>query len=214
MTTPTLFPSLTRDEVFRLETRRMWLRWPTAADAAALVKWVGKPVVAMQTSTFPVGMCLEELTAKLHAMREANAAGRSLGFVLELKSNPGHPIGMIGAHVREDGEIELGYHLDPSLWGQGLMTEGVARITEIVFALTRVDSVMAGVKPDNLGSRRVLEKAGFMADGGYEHESPLWGRYAVKRYRRPREKISPLVTAMERHGRTLPDLAFDLCGRI
>lgn len=214
MTTSTIFPALTRDEVFRLETRRMWLRWPQTRDAATLVKWVGKPVVAMQTSTFPIGMTQAELEAKIAAMRQANAEGRSLGFVIELKSAPGHAVGMVGAHVRDNGQIELGYHLDPALWGQGLMTEAVAMVADAVFALTRVDSVMAGVKPDNLGSRRVLEKAGFIADGGYEHESPLWGRYAVKRYRRPREKISPLVTAMERHGRGLPEMAFDLCGRV
>ena len=29
-----MFPDLTRDDVFRLETRRLWLRWPRAADAA------------------------------------------------------------------------------------------------------------------------------------------------------------------------------------
>ena len=31
-----MFPDLARDDVFRLETARLWLRWPRAADAAAL----------------------------------------------------------------------------------------------------------------------------------------------------------------------------------
>ena len=28
-----MFPEITRDDIFRLETERLWLRWPRAADA-------------------------------------------------------------------------------------------------------------------------------------------------------------------------------------
>ena len=31
-----MFPDYFRDDVFRLETQRLWLRWPTAADAATI----------------------------------------------------------------------------------------------------------------------------------------------------------------------------------
>jgi hypothetical protein len=30
-----MFPDLLRDDVFRLETRRLWLRWPRAAEETA-----------------------------------------------------------------------------------------------------------------------------------------------------------------------------------
>ena len=33
-----MFPELTRDDVFRLETRRLWLRWPRMADANAILR--------------------------------------------------------------------------------------------------------------------------------------------------------------------------------
>ena len=32
----TMFPEITRDEVFRIETMHLWLRWPVFADAEAL----------------------------------------------------------------------------------------------------------------------------------------------------------------------------------
>ena len=209
-----IFPALARDEVFRLETRRMWLRWPQVRDASAIARWVGKPCVALQTSTFSVGMQKAEVEKKIEAMRHSDATGRSLGFVLTLKGRDDNPVGMAGAHQRDDGAIELGYHLDPAVWNQGLMTEALSRIAEMVFVLTPAPEIMAGVRPDNLASRRVLEKVGFTADGGYEHESPLYGRFAVKRYRLARQRTSPLFNAMERHGRELPKLAFDLGGRI
>ena len=41
-----MFPDLTRDDVFRLETRRLWLRWPREADVPSLVRLAGEKVVA------------------------------------------------------------------------------------------------------------------------------------------------------------------------
>ena len=33
------FPSITRDEVFRIETRSLWLRWPRAEDLVAMASF-------------------------------------------------------------------------------------------------------------------------------------------------------------------------------
>ena len=44
----TMFPDLTRDDVFRLETRRLWLRWPRLADAQAIVRLAGEKAANFQ----------------------------------------------------------------------------------------------------------------------------------------------------------------------
>ena len=31
-----MFPEIAKDDVFRIETRRLWLRWPRLADAPAM----------------------------------------------------------------------------------------------------------------------------------------------------------------------------------
>ena len=41
-----MFPELTRDDVFRLETRRLWLRWPRIADSTAILRLAGEKAVA------------------------------------------------------------------------------------------------------------------------------------------------------------------------
>ena len=41
-----MFPDLARDDVFRLETARLWLRWPRAADAAAIERYCSRWEVA------------------------------------------------------------------------------------------------------------------------------------------------------------------------
>ncbi|MBL7406437.1 N-acetyltransferase, partial [Escherichia coli] len=48
-----MFPDLTRDDVFRIETRRLWLRWPTAKDRDAILKLAGDPSVAAMLARVP-----------------------------------------------------------------------------------------------------------------------------------------------------------------
>jgi hypothetical protein len=48
-----MFPDLLRDDVFRLETRRLWLRWPRAADAALIASLAGEREVAEMTAHIP-----------------------------------------------------------------------------------------------------------------------------------------------------------------
>lgn len=215
MTVPAIFPSLTRDEVFRLETPRLWLRWPTMADAQSLRHWVGKPDVATMTSSFPVGISVNQLHERIAEVRAANADGCALGFVLTHQGDDDSAIGMVGVSLRANGALALGYHLHPALWGQGLMTEAVKRLVNAAFALTpELDDIEASVRPDNIGSRRVLEKCGFASVGLGELLSPHYGRVAVKRYVRLRSEPSPLALAAARHAPTAPPLGFQLCGLV
>ena len=48
-----MFPDLTRDDIFRLETERLWLRWPRASDAAAITAFASLPEVAQMTDAIP-----------------------------------------------------------------------------------------------------------------------------------------------------------------
>ena len=207
-----MFPCLTRDEVFRIETRRLWLRWPRLEDAAVMAPWIGLPEVATMTSTFKVGMTVAEVAGRLEQNRASNASGKSMSFVMTPQGADDQAIGMLGVHVRPDGQLELGYHLDPTHWGQGLMTEAVRALAVQVFELAPIAKIDAGVKPANPGSIRVLEKCGFKPAGGGEHESPLYGRYLVHRYALARSKPSSLLAAQQRFGVVPPVHA--LCGLV
>ena len=45
-----MFPDLARDDVFRLETKRLWLRWPRVSDAAAIERYSSRWEVARMTA--------------------------------------------------------------------------------------------------------------------------------------------------------------------
>lgn len=61
----------------------------------------------------------------------------------------------------DDGTVELGYSVVPSLQGQGYATEATRGLIDRPFADPRVQRVVATTLPDRLASIRVLETLGF-----------------------------------------------------
>jgi ribosomal-protein-alanine N-acetyltransferase len=62
-------------------------------------------------------------------------------------------------------EPELGYDFAPAAWGRGLATEAARAVMAHAFGALALDRVIAVVKPDNVASQRVLEKAGLARAG-------------------------------------------------
>lgn len=58
------------------------------------------------------------------------------------------------------GDPELGYRLRRELWGRGLATEGSRALIDQAFGEHGADRVHATTMAINVGSRRVMEKAG------------------------------------------------------
>lgn len=77
-------------------------------------------------------------------------------------------IGSIGVFRREGihrRTAELGYCLNEKYWGKGYMTNAVKQITHEVFEKTDIVRIFAEPYAYNIGSSRVLEKAGFVYEG-------------------------------------------------
>ncbi|KAK4459731.1 putative N-acetyltransferase [Cladorrhinum samala] len=78
-------------------------------------------------------------------------------------------IGGIGLKVRDDihyRTMEIGYWLSEPHWGRGISTEAVIAFSEWAFeTFGHVVRLEAEVFEGNLGSARVLEKAGFEFEG-------------------------------------------------
>lgn len=60
---------------------------------------------------------------------------------------------------------ELGYDLSRAYWGKGIMTRVVVACQQWAFETLQVNRIQATVMVGNLGSARVLEKAGFLQEG-------------------------------------------------
>ena len=95
------------------------------------------------------------------------AANENDTFAFAITVN-GKVIGSIGAF--RQGNIhrqtaELGYYIAEEYWGKGIMTEAVKQLCDYVFSNTDIIRIYAEPFAYNIGSCRVLEKAGFQYEG-------------------------------------------------
>jgi len=60
---------------------------------------------------------------------------------------------------------ELGYHLRPEFWRQGLAVEAGRAAIEYGFGRLGAKAIFAGHHPENVASRKVLLKLGFRYTG-------------------------------------------------
>ena len=155
-----MFPDLTRDDVFRLETRRLWLRWPRAADAADIARQVGDKAVAEMTSHIPHPYPDGAAQAFVVKARRANQEGAGLTMAITPRAEPQTPIGVVGITSR-DGGAEIGYWIGTAHEGHGLATEAARALIDAYFAYLDATELAASARVINPASRRVLEKCGF-----------------------------------------------------
>ena len=110
----------------------------------------------------------------------------------------GRAAGSIGVFVKDDvyeKSAELGYWLAEEHWGRGVMTEAVRRLCREAFRRYDILRIYAEPFSDNLGSRRVLEKAGFTCEGTMRNGVYKNGRvhsYCV--YALLREELGPFTS--------------------
>lgn len=72
---------------------------------------------------------------------------------------------------------EIGYWLGRAFWGRGIMSEAVKAICEYGFRSFDVVRIYAGAFARNAGSRRVLEKNGFILEGIHKKNVYKNGEY-------------------------------------
>ena len=69
-------------------------------------------------------------------------------------------VGTIGAYDYEGGQIEAGFSVDRGWQGRGFATEALTKVLEYLTENEGIPCVTAWCAAENIGSKRVLEKAG------------------------------------------------------
>ena len=64
-----------------------------------------------------------------------------------------------------DGDIEIGYILKRTAWGQGYATEACRRLVQFAFEVSPLQEIVAAIDPENHASHRVLLKSGLRETG-------------------------------------------------
>jgi RimJ/RimL family protein N-acetyltransferase len=157
-----MFNEITCDDVYRLETARLWLRWPRAADAPQIARYAGEKAVAEMTSRIRHPYPAEDAERYVLETRANNALGESLGLIITSKQRPNDVLGAIGlAETPDPKAVEIGYWIGVPFWRKGYASEAVSAVVDAGFELSDATRIEGRVRTVNLASRQVLENNGF-----------------------------------------------------
>jgi RimJ/RimL family protein N-acetyltransferase len=104
---------------------------------------------------------------------------------LVVESPDGAFAGWAGLDARsDDGEAEVGWYLTSRHWGHGYATDATRLLLSFACDSLGLRRVFATADPDNLASRRVIEKSGLTYVGIVENVQTWRGKRRRVRYER------------------------------
>jgi len=152
----------------RLEARRLHLRMLADTDADIIGRLFERPEVHrhLAVDVEPgkgARRFAEEFVARSH--EEFRSAG--CGALAVMQHRPSALVGYCGLRPLPDrpDAAELMYAIAPERWGRGLATEAAHTVLAWGFENLPVEEVLGMARPENLASRRVLEKLGMRYAG-------------------------------------------------
>jgi ribosomal-protein-alanine N-acetyltransferase len=146
----------------RLETDRLVLTVPTAADATAIFERYSSDADVTRYLGWPQHQSLSETEKFLDfSAREWKRA--PAGPYLIRSREDRSLLGATGLAVQDSGEAVTGYVLAKDAWGQGYATEALQAIVEVARGIG-LRRLTACCHTEHRASQRVLEKCGFVRD--------------------------------------------------
>jgi RimJ/RimL family protein N-acetyltransferase len=153
----------------RLDTERLVLRRPAAADAQAIFERYATDPQVTRFLVWPTHRSIEDTRAFI-AFSDDEWQRHGVGPYLALSRETGDVIGGTGLARETRYRAATGYVLARDAWGHGLALEALQAMVEVAPSIG-IRRLYALCHPDHVRSRRVLEKAAFVLEG-------VLGRYA------------------------------------
>jgi ribosomal-protein-alanine N-acetyltransferase len=96
---------------------------------------------------------------------------RGFGVWAVTERASGRLLGQCGLrYVEEARDVEVLYLLNKTVWGRGLATEAAGVALDFGLKTLGLERIIGLVRPENVASRRVLEKLGLR----FERIAPIW----------------------------------------
>ena len=156
-----------------LETERLLLRRWQDSDREPFAALNADPRVM----EFLPGCLTREESDQLIDSIESHFDNRGFGlFATEHKAEHSL-IGFIGLHVATFQAhftpcVEIGWRIAAPYWGKGLATEGSREVIRFAFEWLRLESLVSFTVPENVASRRLMEKLGMTHDPAEDFDHP------------------------------------------
>ncbi|MDF9867686.1 ribosomal-protein-alanine N-acetyltransferase [Bacilli bacterium PM5-3] len=142
-----------------METKRLLLREFEVNDVHDVYEWGSDPKVS-ELMNFKTH---QDLTESKYVIEEMLMLNGSLAII---KKDNNECIGSIGCiYDKDHNKVNLGYALKYKYWNQGYMSEAVDCVVADLFNNKFVNRVEVYIYADNIASKRVIEKCGFIEEG-------------------------------------------------
>jgi RimJ/RimL family protein N-acetyltransferase len=156
-----------RFEPVSLLTARLVLRPSAPGDEAALAAGLGDRAVQRWLETVPHPYTLDHARDWVARSARERDAGFMQDFAITLADGGAVIGGIAFTPSRREPAAELGYWLARTHWGKGYGGEALARVVRHATeeCTPRFTRLSARVAPDNIASRRMLARLGFVENG-------------------------------------------------
>jgi [ribosomal protein S5]-alanine N-acetyltransferase len=150
----------------RFETPRLILRRPVMSDARAMFENYSQDPLVTRYVLFQPHPHISTTRAFLRRCSGVWQRGTAFPWVL-ISRETGDLLGSLEIRPEPGAmhRIEVGYVLARHQWGLGYMTEALRVVTDWALAQPGVYRVWAECHVANVGSARVMEKAGYQHEG-------------------------------------------------
>lgn len=148
-----------------LETERLLLRQLREGDARHLFQYFSLDEVTeyYDLDSFKE---IEQAESLIRSWNQRWENGEGIRWGITLKTED-RVIGTCGFHnwIKEHSKAEVGYELTPEYWRKGIMTEAIEEIVRFGFKELGLNRIEAFIDPENISSRKLLEKTGLQEEG-------------------------------------------------
>jgi RimJ/RimL family protein N-acetyltransferase len=160
-----------------LKGQRCLVRPWRILDAEALVRHANNLEVARHLrDKFPHPYTRADANAFLRHAVPAAPSERPTNLAIEVDGEAAGGIGFVRGADVERFSAEIGYWLGEHYWRRGIVTEALELVSEHAFRQFNVLRLFALPFADNIGSTRVLEKAGYVREGVLRLSSVKYGK--------------------------------------
>ena len=163
-------------ETMILQTQRLYLRQMTMADAANAYELNSDPEVIRYTGD----VAFENVAAAaLFLVNYKDYEKHGVGRWAVIRKVDGAWLGWCGLkYMPENKEVDLGYRLHQRYWNKGYATEAAIACVQYGLETCNYPFIVGRVVQENIGSIKVLEKAGlcFVATKSFHGEAGFYYR--------------------------------------
>jgi len=160
-----------------LHTERLVLRRLSKFDVAELFKLRSNKNV-MEHIGRPIATTLDDVQQIINVIEDSLINNNGITWAITLKGK-NDLVGTIGLWriVKEHYRAEIGYLIDPSLQGKGLMHEAMSPVIEYGFKKMKLHSIEANVSPGNVASIKLLERNNFVREAHFKENYFFNGKF-------------------------------------